>query len=222
MGRGHERLGRELTGGSPAALDRLTTAGAQIGTAPVQTANRARFKRRGRMYEVSIRGESLVVPNMCCCCGDPKARKRYKAGAQRFGRWLSTSYVEKRWCVFPVCKPCDQWIRSHQAAADWFPTFLGSLILGAGAGAGAVAVPTFATIWGTIAALFAGAMLLVAVVAGVLWRVNRARARRLDPGPPCSWRPVVLTDWLRDKHTFEFVNRDYHDQFLKANRDSLA
>lgn len=172
------------------------------------------------MYEISIRGESPVVPKLCCCCGDPRAKKRYKAGAQRFGRWLSTSYVEKRWCLFPVCKRCDGWIRSHQAAADWFPTFLGSLLLGAGAGA--VAVPTFGTTIGTIAAIFAAVLVIVAVVAGVLWRVNRARARRLDPGPPCSWQPVVLTDWLRDKHTFQFVNRDYYNHFLKANRDSLA
>jgi hypothetical protein len=172
------------------------------------------------MYEVSIRAEAAVVPKMCCCCGDPKAKKRYTAGAQRFGRRLSYNYVEKRSCVFPVCKRCDEWIRSHQAATDWFPTFLGALILGSGAGA--AAFPTFGTTFGTIAAIFAVALLLVAVAAGVLWRVNRARARRLDPGPPCSWQPVVLTDWLRDKHTFQFVNQDYYKEFRKANRDSLA
>jgi hypothetical protein len=172
------------------------------------------------MYEVSIRGEATVVPKMCCSCGDPKAKQGYTARAQRFGRWLSSSYVEKRWCVFPVCKRCDEWIRSHQAATDWFPTFVGALILGSSAG---VAVfPTFGTTFGTMAAIFAAVLLIVAVAAGILWRVNRTRARRLDPGPPCSSQPGVLTDWLRDKHTFQFASQDYYNEFLKANRDSLA
>jgi hypothetical protein len=174
----------------------------------------------GRVYEISVRGDGPAIPKLCCCCGDPKAKKRYKAGAQRFGRWLSTSYVEKRWCLFPVCNRCDQWIKANQAASDWFPTFLGSLILAVVAGG--VAVPTFGTTFGSIAAIFAGALLIVALAACVLWRVHRARARRFDPGPPCSWQPVVLTDWLRDKHTFQFVNQDYYNQFLKANRDYLA
>jgi hypothetical protein len=172
------------------------------------------------VYQISVRGELLIFPKMCCCCGNPKAKKRYKADAQRRERWGSTIFQVRRWCYFPICTQCHRWIRSKRAADGWFLMFLVFVLLGVVAILAALAL-----IWsdaGGPVALVAVGLLLVAAVGFVLWQVNQAQTRRLDPGPPCHSCPVVLMDWLRNKHTFGFTNQDYYDQFCEANSDSIA
>jgi hypothetical protein len=173
------------------------------------------------MHQMSVRGEVMSVPKMCCCCGDPKAKKRYKVSGARTGRWIDTNYTDKRWCFFPICKRCHEWIAAQRAAERWFVVFLGALILGV-----LVAVPAAIaggrTTGALIAAAIAGVFLLLAPLACFLWRSGAAHARRLDPGPPCSPRPVVLTDWLRNKHTFRFSHEGFYQQFRLLNQDNIG
>jgi hypothetical protein len=173
------------------------------------------------MHEICVRGEVLALPKMCCCCGDPKAKKRYKAAGTYFGRWIDTNYREKRWWYFPICKRCDQWTRSAQAAAYWLPNFLGALALGGIATIGAVLgglLTTAGIVWGSIAAV----LLLYGLVAFALWWLRLSQSRRLDPGPPCTAYPVILTEWLRDKHTFRFSNTDYFHHFRRLNQEKIS
>src|SRR5262249_24225046 len=152
---------------------------------------------------ISVRGIVLAFPDMCCCCGDPKAKRRYKAGASYVGRWLDTSYREKRWWHVPICKRCHQWVRATSAAHRWLPQFIVALVLGLRA---AIPAALFGCrpVTGLVFGLIALVLLVYAAVAFALWRVRQSQSRRLDPGPPCDPYPVRLTDWIRDKHTFRF------------------
>jgi hypothetical protein len=177
---------------------------------------------KGRlMNQISVRGEVIAVPKMCCCCGDPKAKKWFKVAGSRIGRWIDTHYRDKRWVYFPLCKRCHQWIRAHRAAWRWFVVFLGSLVVGILAALTAIA-GGLKTTGGLVVAAVAGGLLVLAVLAVLLWRLRGAQARDLDPGPPCTPQPVVLTDWLRNKHTFQFSHEGFFVQFRTLNQDNLG
>jgi hypothetical protein len=173
------------------------------------------------MHRISVRGTVLAFPSMCCCCGDPKAKKRYQALGSYVGRWVNTKYREKRWWNIPICKRCDQWTRATHAAASWFPLFVGSLAIGALSVIPA-ALEGFQPVAGVVFGVIALCTLGVSSVAFPLWQIRRAQSRQLNPGPPCNPYPVVLLEWLRDKHTFGFSNEGYFQRFAALNRDRIS
>jgi hypothetical protein len=173
------------------------------------------------MHQVSVRGELLSIPTVCCCCCNPKAKQRYKVSSSRIGRWVDTAYRDKRWTHFLICKRCHQWVRANRSAAFWFPHALGGLgigVLGCILALLAGLRTTGGLVWGIIAL----PMLLDGGVGLTLWLLQQSKARRLDPGPPCHPRPVVLVDWLRNKHTFEFSNEEYYRIFRHLNQNALC
>lgn len=172
------------------------------------------------MRQVSVRGDLLRIPKMCCCCGQLKAKNRYKAEAKRTGQWVNTRYWEKRSWEFPICTRCHRWTRAEQTAASAMVLFIGSAVMAVVAGV--LGLVTLDMMLGMLALVLAGCLALIAIVALVIWQSRRVQARSLDPGPPCDRRPVVLTDWLRDKHTFRFANEEYCDQFSRANREAVV
>ncbi len=173
------------------------------------------------MHRISVRGEVLAFPKMCCCCGDPKAKRRYKAQADHFGRWEDEEYHEKRWWYFPICARCDGWIRATQASKVWFVLFIVALVLGIVAVAPWVVLGLLSN-RGLLCGVLALCLLGFSAIAFALWQLQRSRSLRLDPGPRCSLCPVVLRQWLRDQHTFEFANADYFHHFLKLNQDRVG
>jgi hypothetical protein len=173
------------------------------------------------MNRISVRGEVLAFPKMCCCCGDPKARRRYKALGKYVGRWVNTTYHEKRWWEIPICKRCDQWIRATRASSLWLIQFIVSVTIGIFSIAPSVLLG-FGSILGIACGIIALTLLAFSALAFAVWRWRRSQSLRLDPGPPCSIYPVILVEWLRDKHTFEFSNRDYFHQFAILNRDRVS
>jgi hypothetical protein len=173
------------------------------------------------MHQVSVRGELLSIPTVCCCCCNPKAKQRYRVAASRVGRVVDKHYTDKRWTHFLICKRCHQWVKANRTAARWFPQFLAAF--GIAIITGILAVlghldTTTGKVWGIIA--------LVTLVYGALgltlWVLGQSKARKLDPGPPCHPRPVVLVDWLRNKYTFEFSNEDYYNAFRTLNESGLC
>jgi len=173
------------------------------------------------MHQVSIRGELMSIPNVCCCCCSPKAKQRYRVSASRVGRWIDTSYRDRRWTHFLICKKCNRWVRANQSASFWFPQFIPAMGLGILAGVAAV-LATLQTTTGMVWGVLAVTLFLYGCVAVALWLFQQSKARQLDPGPPCHPRPVVLVDWLRNKHTFEFSNEDYFNLFRTLNRNALC
>jgi hypothetical protein len=173
------------------------------------------------MNQISVRGTVLAFPKMCCCCGDPNPKKRYKAGGSYVGRWVNTKYREKRWWHVPICKRCHRWVHATQAAHRWFPQFLIAVVLGI-----LTVIPAalfgFRPVAGAVFGVIAMALLGFSATAFALWRFRKSQSRRLDPGPPCDPYPVRLTEWLRDKHTFRFSNADYFRLFATLNRDNIA
>jgi hypothetical protein len=173
------------------------------------------------MHRISVRGEVLAFPKMCCCCGDPKAKRHYRAQGDHFGRWGGEDYHERRWWEIPICKRCDQWIRATQASRLWFVLFVVSVAVGAFALVPWVALGLLSN-GGLLCGVLALCMLGFSAIAFAVWQLQRSQSLRLDPGPPCTTYPVVLTEWLRDKHTFEFSNSEYFHQFVRLNRDNVA
>ncbi len=169
------------------------------------------------MHRISVRGAVLTFPKMCCCCGIPKAGRRYKAQAESTGRSGDDRYHERRWWYFPICTRCDRWIRATQASKVWFVLFIVALVLGVCAIAPWVVLGLLSKS-GLLCGILALGMLGFAVIAFSLWQFQRSQSLQLDPGPPCSLRPVVLRTWWRDENTFEFANTDYFHQFMKMNR----
>jgi hypothetical protein len=173
------------------------------------------------MRRISVRGEVLAFPKMCCCCCDSKAKRRYKAQADHTGRWDDECSRERRWWYFPICKRCDRWIRATRAASLWLILFVVSITIGV-FGLVPWGLVGFLSMAGAVCGFFTLSLLVFSAVAFAVWQLQRSLSLRLDPGPPCSIYPVVLTEWLRDKHTFEFANTEYFHQFVRLNRDLVS
>jgi hypothetical protein len=167
------------------------------------------------MHRITVRGKVLTFPKMCCCCGDPKTGRRYKAQAESTGRWGDERYRERRWWYFPICTRCDRWIRATQASKVWFVLFVVLLVLGVVA---PWVVLGLLSNGGLLCGVLALCLLGFSAIAFALWQHQRSQSLRLDRGPRCSLHPVVLRTWWRDENTFEFANADYFHQFMKLNR----
>jgi hypothetical protein len=171
------------------------------------------------MHRIRVSGDVLTFPKRCCCCGNPKAPRRYKAQAESTGRWGDERYRERRWWYFPICTRCDRWIRATQASTVWLVLFVVLLVLGVVAPGVVVGLLSSQ---GLLCGVLALCLLGFSAIAFGLWQYQRSQSLQLDPGPRYSLHPVILRTWWRNENTFEFANEDHCHHFMRLNRHSVS
>jgi hypothetical protein len=158
---------------------------------------------------VNVRGRPLDFPQRCACCGQPPSiaiQAATEKNADPKSRRQATAWR------FPVCTPCARHAARWRAAriiSRWFLLGgLGLALLSALAGSFAAFLLMGITAFGA------------AALAGYL--VRREALGLCHMGCAAPGPPVAYIGSLDDVESFEFVQKAYAGDFMRANLDKLA